>query len=237
MSNFNLFNYRHGINALCVYNENLFVTGSDSGEIKIWDIREKNSIDSFRVNGDYISQIDYYPEIGRIYAGSGDGCLTTYDIDTKKLLSVAKTLDDDILSVLVMEDFNTVLCGTISGKIHVYNAHESYKSNTALKTERESVDTMALIRDNTIAVGSSEGEIDIYKIEPKRYISKLASHDAAISKLSLSRDGMFLASCGDETVKFWDVGFYFNIQVEEEGKKSIRSNSERNRFFSGFKDQ
>lgn len=135
-----------------------------------------------------------------------------------------------------MEDSNLVLCGTISGKVHIYNAYESYRSTKAFKTEGDSVDAMCLIRDDTIAIGSSEGEIDIYRIDKKRYISRLANHDAAISKLSLSRDGMFLASCGDDVVKFWDVGVYFNIEVEEEGGKAVRTNSERNRFFAGFKE-
>jgi WD40 repeat protein len=239
-----------GITASCSYDNNTFVTGDDNGMIRIWDVRSKKVIDTLTEHGDYISSFDYVPEDDRLFAGSGDGCLMAYDMKKHELIITSETIRDDILSVLAIQEYNIVLAGTNGGKVYVFPYRVPYKSNNAFPSKADSVDSMLLLRDNFFACASVDGDIHMYQCKTakrREHCKRIADHEGAVTKISLSRDGMFLSSCGDDMVKFWDVGQMFRIQVEQEGfdeegnvvmkKPEMRTNSQRNLFFSDFVNQ
>jgi len=185
-----------------------------------------------------------------LYAGSGDGCLTSYNMNMRQYHITSESLEDDILSTLVLEDGQSILCGTTSGKISLFSRRNLWESSDSFVLEFGSIDFLLFIDDKKFLAASSNGEIHLLKVDPKRLISKFAEHDIEqpISKLSLSNDGKFISSCGDDVVKFWDSSFLFGVEDtseednEEEAeekppkKKKIKSNSARNKFFYGFQD-
>eukprot|EP01080_Neovahlkampfia_damariscottae_P007298 gene7298-11617_t len=229
--------------ALLIYDDNVIITGDDNGCIKFWDVRKKENFDQLHENGDFISSFDYHEEM--VYAGSGDGCLTSYNMNMREYHTTSESLEDDILSTLVLQDGQTIACGTTSGKINLFSKRNIWESSDAFTLEFGSIDCLLYIDNEMFLAGSSNGEVHNFKVNPKRVISKICEHDIEqpISKLSLSRDGKFMSSCGDDVVKFWDSSFLYGVESDDDEqeqeeekpkKKKLKTNSERNKFFYGF---
>lgn len=74
---------------------------------------------------------------------------------------------------------------------------------------------MLYLTENMVAIGDLNGRIGVYRIDKQRFCGFLASHGDAISQLSLERTGEYIASCGEDTIKFWQSFHLFKLQEEE----------------------
>jgi WD40 repeat protein len=103
----------HAINSVKTLTEHTFVTGSDTGVVKLWDTRTRKHCNSFTL-GDWITQF-YLDE--KLYCTCGDGRLASWDMRRKPL--VLDSIDDELLCV---NKFNSQLVvGTGEGYLLFYN--------------------------------------------------------------------------------------------------------------------
>lgn len=105
----------------------------------------------------------------------------------------------------------------------------------------KAVDCMVYLSDDRLAAASVlDSKIRVYNIQPNKLVSVVADHGDSIQQMALSREGAFLASCGDDCmVKFWNVSNFFgfkldftgeakdNLQAQEESQSNTDSKRKR----------
>lgn len=144
-----------------------------------------------------------------LYAGSGDGSFIVYEMNTRKALYKTDEIQDEILSMLTVDNGNQIVAGTGTGNLQIYR-RGMVKTTDCVKTGDNSIDCLLHINDDDddmYATGAMNGEINLYgKI--KNNIRKLGNHEGPINQLAISKNAGGLplfASCGDNTVKFWNA--------------------------------
>ena len=64
----------------------ILVSGSLDTHIKIWDLRMKACVNTFKSHNDAITTIDISPDSKMIISGSEDGTIKFWDISSNKLV-------------------------------------------------------------------------------------------------------------------------------------------------------
>eukprot|EP00033_Pygsuia_biforma_P000937 GCRY01001079.1.p1 GENE.GCRY01001079.1~~GCRY01001079.1.p1 ORF type:complete len:381 (+),score=100.40 GCRY01001079.1:133-1275(+) len=215
-----------GINVVRTIDANIFTTGDDDGEVKVWDARVGDCVMKNEEHEDYISDMVYHQPKRRLLATSGDGALSVYDMrKSGKIEALSECLDDELLSVVVMKDGKKVVCGTQDGVLDIFNWEQFGDISDRLPGHPESVSTMLKIDEDTLLTGSSDGLVRAIQIHPNKLIGVLAMYDFPIEKLGLSQDNKYLAtSTHDNCIHFANIGYLFEDddddeeeEVEEEG--------------------
>ena len=71
--------HKKKVSTLCWnYSDQLFISGSDDNLVKVWDTREKTSVDTLNASKDSIVKVESNSD--QIVSGSVDGYLQIYDI-------------------------------------------------------------------------------------------------------------------------------------------------------------
>ncbi|KAL0487517.1 hypothetical protein AKO1_008641, partial [Acrasis kona] len=216
--------HAHAINTFIVCDENLIATGDDDGYIKVWDVRQKKCAASFEEHGDFVSDFDYNPEKNVLYATSGDGCLSLYDLRAADVMTVSTQAKQDFLAVNEMGRGEIVIVGTGKGHLLTFRSGQWDHHHSRHDTKLDSIDCLLFANEDLVVAGTSSGYINVFKIgKTVQMIHQIASGLEPVNMLTLSRDGKYIASCGDDnTVRFFNAAALYGNdlvkQVEDDEK-------------------
>jgi len=207
--------HQSAISSMLLFGGQLF-TGSDNGTVQVWDWRQKNSIMSFSENEDFIADMAYHDH--ELLCPSGDGTLSVFDLRKGKLEAMSDNLEDELLSIAVVKNNQKVVCGSQGGILNIFRYGYWGDVNDRFPGHPESIDALVKMSENIVVTGSSDGLIRVVEILPNRLLGVVGEHENyPIERLKLSRDSNMLASCShDNTVKFWDVSFFWEEENEDE---------------------
>jgi len=95
-------------------------SGDDEGEIKLWDLRAKESVLNYSEQSETITDFAINSELTLLLATSVDGTLGVYDLrkgDTskEKLYALSDCLEEDLLSITLLKNGRFVLCSSNEG--------------------------------------------------------------------------------------------------------------------------
>jgi WD40 repeat protein len=201
------------VNRLRVYDENVLVSGDDSGAVRLWDTRQRGAVRSFcefQDNEDFISDLWAQNSEHHVLAAGGDGYLSVFDVRSKgKLEARSDEMDDELLSVVVIKDGKKVVCGSQSGVLLIFTYGDFGDIDDRFPGHPESVDAMAVLDQSTLFTGSSDGLIRIVQVHPNKLLGVLGEHsEFPVEVLRKNHDGSILASLShDNSIKFWDIRF------------------------------
>jgi len=201
-----------GINALLVYDTNIF-TGDEDGTVKVWDDRSKRNVRTFSENEDFISDFAYKGNM--LLCPSADGTLSIFDLRKGKLEAMSDNIEDELLSITIVKNGSKVVCGSQGGILNIFSWGNWGDISDRFPGHPESIDTIVDLSEDIICTGSSDGLIRVVSILPNRLLGVVGEHEEfPIERLDVSRDNNLLASCShDNTVKFWNISYFW-----EEGK-------------------
>jgi len=194
--------------ALKWYNEHMFVTGDDSGEMRIWDSRGlMKPIFTTIEHTDYISDFEVSTSRNVVISVSGDCCLAAWDIRKGKLLAKSVEVNEDILSVVSIRGERKVAVGTIGGSILFYNWGDWGIHNDRWPALQESIDNLILWNEQTIVTGSGDGEIRLMALFPHKVLAVIGvTSNSTVGSMALHKSKALLASSStDHIVRFWDL--------------------------------
>lgn len=142
--------------------------------------------------------------------------MSVYNVKAGKTIDVSTNTDIDFTSVLEMVGSSQVVCSTAAGKFMIYAQGKWDNPIRVLNTKVKSIDNMLYINDDTVAVSSStDSKIRILKVNPAKLVATLGDHGDTLQSMALSREGNFIASCGDDgLVKFWNSSHYYKFKLE-----------------------
>lgn len=102
-----------------------FVTGDDSGSVKLWDSRtnnnDKSEVMSWKVHEDYISDLLYIPDSNTLLSTSGDSTLCMYDIRKKNVYEQSDEQESELTCLQCIKHNRKVVAGTQLGVVLVFS--------------------------------------------------------------------------------------------------------------------
>lgn len=198
------------VNACLPLEPNVFATGDDDGDIRIWDIRQAKPVCAFDDQEDYIADMAVDMARGRLFAASGDGTLGVYNLKQRKLSARSEYLEDELLSVEIMKGGKTVVCGSQGGIVNLWDWGSWANISDRFPGHPESIQSIVKIDEDTLLTGSTDGLIRIINLQPNKLIGIVGEHeeDFPVERICRTADGTLLASIShDAHVKFWDVSY------------------------------
>jgi WD repeat-containing protein 55 len=224
----------------CIFRvEGTLASADDSGTLKLWDLRtHKSTFENVNMCKDYVSAmtiIETKPE--ELLIASGDGTLTAFDLRTRKILVRSDDQEDELLSLEVIKNGKKVIAGTQEGPILVFSSGSWRDQSDRFPGHPHSVSALAKVDESTVLTGSSDGIIRLVSVQPNRLLGAIGDHDDyPIERLCVSYDKCTLASCShDNTVKLWDIGYFWDEDEAEEEKEDETSNNKKRERVSSTK--
>lgn len=198
------------ISCLLPYSEGQLFSGSDNGEVKLWDLRQRGPAFELSEHTDFISSFLPSPSKQRTLCLSGDGFLTSLDMRKGTVEAKSEEQDDELLSGAIMKNGQKVVVGTQEGILSIWSWGQWDDMTDRFPGHPHSIDALVKIDEDAICTGSSDGLIRLVSIQPNALMGVVGTHgDMPVERLRRSRDGKFLASVSHDTVvRFWDISYF-----------------------------
>lgn len=208
-----LYDHAHDvpINRLCEISEHTVVTGDDSGEVKLWDIRVgSGAVMCWKEHEDFISGLAYHEENSSLLSISGDATLCYYDIRKKNIFNRSDEQESELQCLQVIKGGKKVICGTQDGVVLVFSWDRWGDCSDRYPGHPEAVDCMYKVDETTVITGSSDGFIRVVAIQPNKILGVIGDHEEfPVEGMRGSRDNRLLGSYAhDEIVRFWDISMF-----------------------------
>jgi WD40 repeat protein len=178
------------ISKVCFLDNNSFnpqklATSAESGEIKIWDLRQKSEIFTFKEQSEEITDMCYSPNHNYLLATSIDGTLGVYDIRKEskyKLYALSDCIEDELTCIQLCDNGQRVVCGTSEGPVVLFNWDWFGDFKDRILGHPGSVNCLTKINENTLLSGCEDGGIRFLTLHPKRINSMISEKENKITK-------------------------------------------------------
>ncbi|XP_010169257.1 WD repeat-containing protein 55, partial [Antrostomus carolinensis] len=148
-----------GLNCVLPIDNNVFATGDDGGELKVWDLRKGDAILEARQHEEYISAMAVDGNGKILLTASGDGTLGVFNVKRRRFDLLSEPQNGDLTSVVLLKRGKKVACGSSEGTIYLFNWDGLGAASDRFALRAESVDCMVPITDSIVCVGSLDGVI------------------------------------------------------------------------------
>lgn len=214
--------HEHPINKITNISDspNCFVTGDDSGCVKLWDPRSKPSqaeVLTWRVHEDFISDLLYIPDSHTLLSSAGDSTICMYDVRKKNVFQRSDEQESEITCIQAIKHCRKIVTGTQDGVILIFSWGKWGDCSDRYPGHPESVDSMLVLDQNTVLTGSSDGLIRVVSVQPNKVLGVVGDHDDfPVEGMRKSSDGRLLASFAhDERIRFWDLSVFADDEDED----------------------
>lgn len=205
------------------------VTGSGSGEIKLWDLDAGELITIIADNSGRILSVAANVDGSLIASGSGNGTLKVWPVEAiasqksqTNLRGRALKATGPAMTALAFHPTNPnlLISGDRTGTLHVWDiarnqitltlassppTSNSSTSSNAAQNVSEIVSLSVSPDGRYVASASNSNFIHVWDIETGRLIQTLSGHSSVVTDVAFSPDGQVLASSSeDQTVKTWN---------------------------------
>ncbi|KAG7173068.1 WD repeat-containing protein 55-like isoform X2 [Homarus americanus] len=228
--------------------ENLCATGDDDGTVKIWDLRKKNSIFDFRCGEQAVSSLITDESKKILVAAVNDGSIAGFNIRGKQLETQSEFYGSEMTSLALVRNDTRLVVGSGEGTLFIFKWGEFGFHIDRFAGHPDYIHCIIPITDRMMLTGCEDGNIRAVHLYAHRFVGVVGQHnDFGVENMSVSSDGSILASCSmDEVVRFWNIEYLYNTEVDDrkKGKKkqnrgfNLESSKRRNKFefFSDFPD-
>ncbi|XP_030373933.1 WD repeat-containing protein 55 homolog [Scaptodrosophila lebanonensis] len=197
------------INKLHVLDERLFATGDDSGTVKLWDLRTKDSIFELKQVEDQITQMLTNEQKKLLLVSSADGYLTTFNISARKMYVQSEPYEEELNCMGIYRGNSKLVVGTSKGRLYTYNWGSFGYHCDMYPGIKNPISLMVPITDRIGCVAGEDGTINACHIAPYRNLGVVGQHNMPIEALDINTNGELLASSShNNDVRFWNVKYF-----------------------------
>ena len=189
-----------------VTNDNLIISGSEDGTLRVWDFKSGNCLHVLKGHSSPITALGLASEKRIIISGTDNGTVKIWDIETGDCLYTLEDVRDGISSIILTPDGRKAVWITKSGALIIWGVGEKNGTRTLdkIKGNRQIIKLghngkiFALVSDNL--------NLTIWDIEKERQLHCLTGHSKPINDITLATDGkMAVSVSSDHTLKVWDI--------------------------------
>uniref|UniRef100_A0A8D8TAU1 WD repeat-containing protein 55 homolog n=1 Tax=Cacopsylla melanoneura TaxID=428564 RepID=A0A8D8TAU1_9HEMI len=229
------------VNKVAIISEHIFASGTDNGEVKIWDVRSKEK-EVFQVKGmdDFVTSMTSTDKHKYLACTCGDGSVVSINLTARKLHIQSEFYKAELTCSGVVKQDTKLACGASDGCILLYNWGEFGTSSDIIAKygpKKVAINCMVPITDKIVACGYENGEIRATSAFPMQHLGVIGQHSMSVEALDISHDGEYIASASlDNTISFWAIEYFENIRLKtekvtvKEKQKKINHNLPSSKF-------
>lgn len=220
--------------------EFLCATGDDDGIVKIWDLRKKKSVFSFKCGEQTVNSLLTDEMKKTMAAAVSDGSIAGFNIRANKLEMQSEMYGSEMTSLSLVRNDTRLVVGSGEGTLFIFKWGDFGFHIDRFAGHPDVIHSVIPITDRMILTGSEDGNIRAVHLYAHRFVGIVGQHKVfGIENMSVSSDGSLLASCSmDDVVRFWNIEYLYDVEVDDrkKGNKKINrgfnleSSKRRNRF-------
>ncbi|ORX78344.1 WD40 repeat-like protein [Basidiobolus meristosporus CBS 931.73] len=188
---------------------NVVVSGSDDRTVKIWDIRQKNAVDT--LEQDYQVTAVTFSEAGdMVYTGSLDNKITAWDVRKKEIAYVMEGHEDTISGIRLSPDGSYLLSNAMDNTVRIWDVKPFAAANRLLKIfegaphgfEKNLIKPAWSPDGDRIACGSGDRTAVVWDVTTRKILYKLPGHKGCVNEVDFHPKEPILVSCSTDKSLF-----------------------------------
>jgi WD40 repeat protein/tRNA A-37 threonylcarbamoyl transferase component Bud32 len=185
--------------------ERILATGSESGEVRVWDIASGEARARYRWQPNAIVRLAFSPDNRMLAAANAEGQVQQIDATVRHIPTRLQTAAMNGQAVAWSPDGETVAAAARGGAAYLFDRRTG-TTRAVLRCPVQDVRCLAFApAGRTLAVVCLEEPIvRLWDIADGRWRTITASHPSPVTAIAFSPDGRRLASLAGDTVRFWD---------------------------------
>ncbi|RIB02627.1 WD40 repeat-like protein [Gigaspora rosea] len=195
------------VNSVCAARRGneIIVSGSDDGTIKIWDLRQKDAVDTF--SHQYQITATCFSEAGDlVFSGSLDNDIAAWDLRKKSIVYILKGHQDTISGIKLSPDGSYLLSNSMDDTVRIWDVKPFAPANRLLKIfegaphgfEKNLIKPAWSPDGSQIASGSSDRTVVIWDVASCRILYKLPGHKGSVNEVDFHPKEPIVASCSTD---------------------------------------
>ncbi len=187
-------------------NGQLLISGDADGEIRLWQVTEKQLLWSRKEHNYIVRSLSFSPNGQIIASASSDSTIKIWDVSTGECLATLHGHNSTVRSITFSPDGQILVSGSedCTVKFWKVSTRECFET---LSNKTGYVRSVTFAPDGkTLAYSSEDYTLQLWDIETKQYLKTLRGHTNWVKAIAFSPDGKTLASGSqDYSIKLWDV--------------------------------
>ncbi|ORZ41343.1 WD40-repeat-containing domain protein [Catenaria anguillulae PL171] len=217
------------INILLPLTESLIASGSDTGDVRVWDLRSKSVVQEWHEHeSDLVTDLHWVPHKKTIVSVGADGYLAVYDIRKSNIIARSDNMETELQCLTPLHGGSRVVVGQGDGALSIWKWGWWGDMMDRFPGHPGSVDAIVPLGEDVVATGSSDGIVRICSVLPNKLLGVIGHHEEfPIENLAVDRNRRWLASSShDATVKFLGLGFMDDCDGSDEEQAPVDDNGE-----------
>eukprot|EP01006_Ploeotia_vitrea_P050722 TRINITY_DN67490_c11_g1_i1.p1 TRINITY_DN67490_c11_g1~~TRINITY_DN67490_c11_g1_i1.p1 ORF type:complete len:701 (-),score=25.99 TRINITY_DN67490_c11_g1_i1:1322-3361(-) len=186
------------------YEENVVVSGSSGGSIKVWDLNTEKAVKSFNCGHKIdVTCLDYHPFGNFFCSGSADTNLKVWDLRKKNFLQTYKGHTEPVNCVKFSPDGRWVVSGGADGVVKLWDLTAGKQMEDFHRHEGPITCIDFHPNEFLLAVGSQDRTITFWDLDKFQPISQAPFDTRPIRCVKFTPDGGALCSATSDLLKVW----------------------------------
>ncbi|KYQ91743.1 myosin heavy chain kinase [Tieghemostelium lacteum] len=188
-----------GLQSECITGDDLrLYTGSNDGQIGIWDAKELKHISNIRAHIKTIRSISKKSENLLMTAGA-DCFVKEWDLNTQQVVKEIKEASD-VNTIFIQDNLLYTGCNDKTVKVWDMRSYECVKTLNGHSRAIKSVCSTG----NLIFSGSNDQQIYVWNLQTGKILTNFQGHEGWVKTL-YSHNNYLYSGSHDETIRVWDL--------------------------------
>ncbi len=202
--------HRHPITAIAAAkNEKFFVSGDQHGELRVWTVKNRNMVQSFKEHRGAISDIVMFPDDAYMLSSSKDRAIFCWDLRRERRISEHNQRMGGVNSVVLGKDQKTFVSVGSGRQITFWDMRVPDPTSIIEYSTSRAFEPIciALSKDDKyFAVGGTDEQVHFFDMDTGEKLAVGKGHSGVINRLAFSPDCKQLVSVGEDGCVFvWNV--------------------------------
>lgn len=183
--------------------KNLFMIGTEGGDIHVIDIESREEIKLFKVHEKGIFS---FAELraGWIVASGGDGTISIWDPSTLSLIRQIPIADGKIRHLSLSKEGTLIALASTDGTVRILDT-ELFNEMHTIQAHRQGANCVIWLPNKPIIItGGRDGHLKAWHTDENyRLVLSIPSHEQTVYRLALSNNDLIASASRDKSAKLW----------------------------------
>ena len=191
--------------ATIIDNSTLIVAGGKKNTIRVWDLNQKQEVDTLGLHSHQTNHLIYSPG-NKTLVSSGDSTIKVWNLAKHKLLRTFREHKGGISNFQISSDWQSIVSVGRDGKIIHWDLSTGNKLFITENTYSKN-NSIGLSRDKNKLSYTNREKAIIYNLSAQSEFSRftISSHKFYLQFIAILSDNKTAFSCCSELIKIWDL--------------------------------
>jgi Prp8 binding protein len=195
------------VNSCCpsIKGDQMLISGSDDGSAKLWDVRKKNSVQTYD-HKFQVTAVAYSLNGEHIYTGSLDSKIRVWDIRKNAVVITLDSHLDTVTGLRLSPDGSYLLSNSMDNQLHSSDIRPYVSGDRCVKTftgHMHGIDKNLLkcnwsADGSKVSAGSADRFVYVWDTVTRRILYKLPGHVGTVNEVDFHPREPIIASCSTD---------------------------------------